>query len=234
MLPTRVPTTTVPTVVPTASDSESIPRFQSINVQTSQSKANVSIIMGHNGIVYCAAYSSTVVPTSISQIVSQQLMVVTTIGQASMVIPGLSPITNYSLFCLTKSFSGEWMSIEESYSYQQRFTTLCCKAVSLKVSSTSIVSGVSAVNFVTTTIDSLPSMLDGTTAIVLELWDIVNATKQVMSSTQLVPRTLPMTGSTPIRASVPSLQKGRYGISCKVVGAEAEKFITSFAGMTVL
>eukprot|EP01038_Epipyxis_sp_PR26KG_P011403 gene11403-15285_t len=124
-----------------------------------QANVNVTLSGSINVLVYCGVYSNNLFPFSTAEIIAQNNFAVSTFSKARLCMDQLKPLTSYSIFCLTKGFSGESMtSLDEAISTQMNIVTSCCKKL--------IVSGIDqyssagiVLNAVKLTVQTLPSAL---------------------------------------------------------------------------
>eukprot|EP01032_Pedospumella_encystans_P016988 gene16988-19360_t len=100
--------------------------------------------------VYCAIVPYTVVPRSVQSIVlvnnvnytvPMAISNVTTVNEASLAFSGLSPATNYSIYCVTKSLSGSTSSYSDMLSHVIPISTRCCKEISIQLLETTYSAG---------------------------------------------------------------------------------------------
>lgn len=119
-----------------------------------------------SGRVYCAAFKAANnsytfnPPRSAGEIVSQASSSAGTESTVNVKMSGLSPITNYTIFCVTRAVIGTDLSaLQNAYDTKTTISTACCKAMTLKATAgvKSVILGQSIINGLTLTLDSLPT-----------------------------------------------------------------------------
>ena len=133
------------------------PVVSTLSVVANKTTAVVSVVLSADGTVYCGAFFPTTVPTSISQITSQNYVAASSSDTALVSITGLSPATSYSVYCLTQSSLGTLASLATALKAKIALTTLCCKTITVAINVDSMFQGSSASNAVQVTMDALPS-----------------------------------------------------------------------------
>ena len=228
--PTMVVTSS-PTIMPSIARTEyPAPRFRSISVVASRTTASVAVTLSSDGVVYCGIYGLEIIPSSVEQIILQNRMGISYQNETSIELSGLDSMTSYSLYCASKSSTGNVMSLDEVVRNQKSFSTGCCRTVSVKLTANSVASDQSMINFITLTVDTMPTE---STSMLIDLWQKTDDNKFALSSSSLVPSSINMIGSSVFRASLPALQNGVYGIAVKFIGGEAYKYAASYSGSTM-
>ena len=133
------------------------PVVSTLTTVASKTSAVVSALLSSDGTVYCGAFSTTTVPTLISEITSQNFVAASSSDTAHVKITGLSPATIYSVYCLTQSSLGTLASLATAIKAKITLTTLCCKTITVAINVDSMFQGSSASNAVQVTMDALPS-----------------------------------------------------------------------------
>ena len=133
------------------------PIVNSLTVVPQKTTAVVTAVLSDDGTVYCGAFSTTTVPTSISQITSQKFTAASVSKTARVTITDLLPATSYAVYCISQSSLGTLASLAAAFSPMKTFITLCCKTITMSINLDSIYEGSSASNAVKVTMDALPS-----------------------------------------------------------------------------
>ena len=133
------------------------PVISTLSVVANKTIAVVSAVLSDDGTVYCGAFPTTTVPTSISQITSQNFVAASASNTAHVTMTGLSPATSYAVYCLTQSSLGTLASLSSALKAKTTMTTLCCKTITVAINVDSMFQGTSAGNAVQVTMDALPS-----------------------------------------------------------------------------
>ena len=126
-------------------------------MEAKKTTAVVTAILSSDGTVYCGAFSTTTVPTSISQITSQKFVAATSNDKALVSMTGLSPATSYAVYCVMQSSLGTLASLATAIKSKITMTTQCCKKITVAINVDSVFQGSSAGNAVKVTMDALPS-----------------------------------------------------------------------------
>ena len=133
------------------------PTINTLTVVAGKTTAVVSAVLSDDGTVYCGAFSTTTVPTSISQITSQNFVAASKSGTALVSITGLLPATSYAIYCVSQSSLGTLASLATALKAKIALTTLCCKTITVAINLDSMYEGSSANNAVQVTMNAQPS-----------------------------------------------------------------------------
>ena len=133
------------------------PTISTLTVVANKTTAVVSAVLSDDGTVYCGTFSTLTIPTSISQITSQNFVVASVSGTAHVSITGLLPATSYAVYCISQSSLGTLASFATALKAKSTLTTLCCKTITVSINLDSMYEGSSASNAVQITMDALPS-----------------------------------------------------------------------------
>ena len=133
------------------------PTLSSRTIVAGKTTAVVTAVLSDDGTVYCGTFSSTTVPTSISQITSQKFVASSVSKTARVTLSGLLPATSYTVYCVTQSSLGTMATLAAALTSKSTMTTLCCKTITVTINLDSIYEGASASNAVQVTMDAPPS-----------------------------------------------------------------------------
>ena len=133
------------------------PTVNNITVVAGKTTAVVKTVLSDDGSVYCGTFSTTTVPTSISQITSQNFVAASKSGTALVSITGLLPATSFAVYCVSQSSLGTLASLATSIKAKIALTTLCCKTITVAINLDSMYEGSSASNAVQISMDAPPS-----------------------------------------------------------------------------
>jgi hypothetical protein len=139
---------------------KAIPIITILGVSRSKTSLTVSTSASNLGTVFCNAIdvSSTTEITSVSQIVSgNHLSSISSSYSSTVDISGLSPSTSYNVYCAGRSIFSDFSNIAVVLNTQTLASTLCCKTVSVYLSKSVAVEGVSLLSAVSLTLDYAPS-----------------------------------------------------------------------------
>ena len=136
------------------------PTISTLTIVPDKTTAVVSTVLSYEGTVYCGTFSTTTVPTSISQITSQNFVAASVSGTAYVAkvsLSGLLPATDYVVYCIAQSSLGTLATLAAALTPKSTLTTLCCKTITVAINVDSMYDGSSASNAVQITMDALPS-----------------------------------------------------------------------------
>ena len=133
------------------------PTISTLTVVANKTTAVVNAVLSDDGTLYCSAFSTTTVPSSISQITSQKLVAASVSGIAHVSITGLLPATSYAVYCISQSSLGTLATLATALTSKHTMTTLCCKSIIVTINVDSMYEESSASNAVQITMDALPS-----------------------------------------------------------------------------
>ena len=133
------------------------PTVNNITVVAGKTTAVVKTVLSDDGSVYCGTFSTTTVPTSISQITSQNFVAASKSGTALVSITGLLPATSYAVYCVSQSSLGTLASLTTALKAKIALTTACCKTITVAINLDSMYEGSSASNAVQVSMDAPPS-----------------------------------------------------------------------------
>ena len=133
------------------------PTISTLTVVANKTTAVVSAILSDDGSLYCGTFSTATVPTSISQITSQNFVATSVSGTAHVSITGMLPATSYAVYCISQSSLGTLASLATALKAKSTLTTLCCKTITVSINLDSMYEESSASNAAQITMDALPS-----------------------------------------------------------------------------
>ena len=197
------------------------PVISTVTVVPAKTTLVVSAVLTYDGTVYCGAFPTTTVPTSISQITSQKFVAASVSGTASVSITGLLPATSYTVYCIAQSSLGTLATLSAALTSKITMTTLCCKTITVTISLDDIYDGSSASNAVQITMDALPS---------LALGIVVTASDSTGVVSNLIPGDFSVTstsGLIPLYASIgtaTTVNTGTVTVTTKLSGASSYEY----------
>jgi uncharacterized membrane protein (DUF485 family) len=97
------------------------------------------------------------VPTSVTEILTGASSIRTSTGAGSVELPALSPMTNYSVYCVSMNAASQYSSFADALKNRIYVVTLCCKPITAKLAIGSVTNATRVVNAVTVTVGALPS-----------------------------------------------------------------------------
>ena len=210
------------------------PTFKSIMTSTTRTSALISLRLqsasggSADGTVYCATYSAGQAPSSTYSIIVQGNSASSSHGSVTVAISGLSPATQFDVYCVTQSNLGTSMALSVALQSKQSVRTLCCKNVYVSLSIQSIYQGSSSFNAVQVSFDSSPN--NSTTVTI--------ATATNMSTQQLVPAYTVVTSAmrtTSFRYSITSASTSVVGVASLAVslsGPSASEYAVVYSGQS--
>ena len=197
------------------------PVISTVTVVPAKTTLVVSAVLTYDGTVYCGAFSTTTVPTSISQITSQNFAAASVSGTASVSITGLLPATDYVVYCISQSSLGTLATLSAALTSKITKTTVCCKTITVAINLDSIYDGSSASDAVQITMDALPS---------LALGIVVTASDSTGVVSNLIPGDFSVTstsGLIPLYASIgtaTTVNTGTVTVTATLSGSSALEY----------
>ena len=206
---------------------------------------NVAIDDGANAMVYCGAFqvlpqesADDVYPRSVYEVKQQRLSVATSGGTASLTIRGLSAASSYKVYCLTESFKGVVMEIDQMLSTWATGNTACCKTVSVSQSVTALFEQEGAATALTVTLDAVPfldmSLSVSAVAVVERSDSAASRLAKLDDGGNFFPASVHITNTSSTKSFSFSFSAGTlpdvYSIVVSLAGASAGEYAVSFAG----
>eukprot|EP01032_Pedospumella_encystans_P009041 gene9041-10677_t len=108
--------------------------------------------------VYCKAYSLAMVPRTVEEVIVLNNVNYTVNNEVNLAFSGLSPATNYSIYCVTKSLSGSTSTAVEMLRSAIPVRTACCKSIAINLVETSYSAGYKRANAVQVIVYDAPAM----------------------------------------------------------------------------
>ena len=110
-----------------------------------------------DGTVFCNAFASGTVPTSVADVTSRNYVNSSIVRKAQISVQGLSPSARYDVYCATQSSLGSFMALQDIIKTKVSVTSKCCKSVTVSLSIVSLPVGVSSVSAVKVVLDAPPT-----------------------------------------------------------------------------
>eukprot|EP01031_Cornospumella_fuschlensis_P028622 gene28623-34552_t len=192
----------------------------------------VEVALDKAGIVYCGVFRSrpAYVPQSLDEVALQNRVARSSYKDThvfTVFIPGLIPVTSYSLYCYAESTSGSRSSWTTALQTGQNVTTSCCRKLYLRLTTYSIAEGVDQRNLLSIEVEGGPP-----TAASLKI-DVILQQASTDSSIYVVPNAfvpsafsvtgaLGSSSSSPsifLRSSLTKLSQGVYRVLLNVTGS---------------
>ena len=140
--------------------------IQSITETSMSSRSlSVRVTTDSRATVYCAALKYTITPNSLSNIISLASVnntftstnsSGTTNFYADVSFSELYPAANYTVYCVTKSMGGTYITLQSVIDAALPVYTDCCKQVYLEAETTTPYSGTNYADFFKLTLESIP------------------------------------------------------------------------------
>jgi hypothetical protein len=122
--------------------------------RSGRTSITLEYLMSKNGLMYCVAMlpgenvtTSTIIAGSLVQSIDEVAVVT---------LAGLDASTDYSIFCLSKSFVGAYSDIADSIANKVDSKTLCCKYITVTVPVKSLAVGFGRSPFMYVVLEALP------------------------------------------------------------------------------
>ena len=196
------------------------PTVNNITVVAGKTTAVVKTVLSDDGSVYCGTFSTTTVPTSISQITSQNFVAASKSGTALVSITGLLPATSYVVYCISQSSLGTLASLATALKTKRTLNTACCKTITVAINLNSMYEGSSASNVVQIAMDA-PSSQGLVIAMSVNVGGVVS---------RLIPGNFSLTSTSaliPLYASVgtaTTVNAGTVNVSITLSGASKSEY----------
>jgi sugar lactone lactonase YvrE len=201
------------------------PKIVSADVSVNKTSATVNVKLSSEGVLYYGIFGQAAsTPASISTVIIQNHIYLTKNNRTTIMIPGLQAATDYVLYFVTKSVQGSQMSFADMLGTKTDFTTLCCRLLSLQMSSPNLLAGESYYNAISVKTDAPPSS------------ELIIRTKLYRISNNGVPALYSKTGlffpsqsifqGSNLAASITlsNLTAGQYTMGLTVEGSEADLY----------
>jgi hypothetical protein len=135
------------------------PVIESIEVASTNSSLSVLVALKEpvDGIVYCAEYAKDVVPVSVTDIELQNHVDISESSKATINIGGLSPQSDYDIYCVSQSNLGTFSSLADALQLKKSSKTTGFKILNMLVSVQSLYVNSQSLNSIKVTLDGLPS-----------------------------------------------------------------------------
>jgi hypothetical protein len=208
------------------------PKIISKEIVANKTSVTMNVRLSSDGLLYYGVFGSSSVPT-ISTILIQNRVATVVNNRSTVVIQGLQPATNYTIYFVTKSPQGIQLSSQQMLTTKTVVTTLCCRPLQFRIASQTIIAG--ETYFSGLTVKSASSLLSSALSVRPMLY-------QVKSSVMVpyVKQGLFFPSSTVLQGSVNSvpftlsnLTVGDYALSLVIEGTEASLYSLVPAGVTV-
>ena len=196
------------------------PIISTLTIVANKTTAVVNAVLSDDGTLYCGAFFTTTVPSSISQITSQKFVAASVSGTAHISITGLLPATSYAVYCISQSSLGTLASFATALTSKHTMTTLCCKTITVTINVDSMYEESSASNAIQITMDAPPSQ---------DLLIVLSANDGVAVSS-LIPGNFSLTSTSaliPLYASVgaaTTVNTGIVNVITTLSGASASEY----------
>ena len=214
-------------------DFDQAPSIRALAYNTTRSTIIVHATLSAPGALLCGVFrASASVPIDVASITLQQRFSgSSSTNTTSVVITGLIPATSYAVYCASASEIGTLLDLASVLETRAEVTTECCKTISLRLSSTSVVQSESVANLVTYTLSNLPS---STVTAALTGYrytgEIGNSSlERVAGMFSPAIATITSTASTrEKRASLNALDRGGYVFNVSLSGASSGEYEVVF------
>ena len=107
------------------------PAIMNSTVSSTENSITVRVALSFDGIVYCAAYPTAVVPSSVSSLLMDGTSASSKSAVSTVTIAGLQPLTQYATYCMTVSSGGVNMGYSDALNTMKTISTKCCKLMSV-------------------------------------------------------------------------------------------------------
>ena len=135
--------------VPQVLADTAIPVFIVALISTvTQTDAEIVSTFSDNGYVYLGLYPRGSVPPSVNDVLVQNRLFSISNQSATITLSNLIPATAYSVFFLTKSVSGNFMSYDELLRTGQDLDSACCRNIKVTMTSQNIQEGKNYLNLI--------------------------------------------------------------------------------------
>ena len=209
------------------------PELTTVHITSSRSSITVSATLSSAGELACAVFSSTAAaPTSYDEILVQNYFSISDIrNESSVVMTGLQAVTQYKIYCFTSSYGVRTAlsTVAEKYFLA---STKCCKYLSVLQSSSSLLEGTNALNFLSLALSASPT--DAIT-IQISLMQVNNGATSVATSAYFIPSIFEIDGgsssltSSQLVSSLSKLSAGSYSYSIQISGSSANEYEVVFS-----
>ena len=200
------------------------PRISILGYSSTSSSIQIEAGLSKEGLLYCAAYGENLLqPTTTEQVIQQSFSSNVSTTLAVVVIADLTPVTAYTVYCVSISLLGSVTSYADMMKSAISVTTRCCKQISIVMSTGSVVSHTGIQNFFTTTVSHSPSK-----------YALIRITLSNASSA-LVPKSFPLNRTAVAQAIILATSlnalysPGRYYYTATVSGASANEYSIEYA-----
>jgi hypothetical protein len=234
--PCRDSTQTLPTSFSLLSvsfmESPLAPKVFSKEIVANKTSVTMNVRLSSDGLLYYGVFGASSIPT-ISTILIQNRVATVANNRSTVVIQGLQPATNYTIYFVTKSPQGIQLSSQQMLTTKTVVTTLCCRPLQFRIASQTIITG--ETYFSGLTVKSASSVLSSSLSVRPILYQVKSsAMVPYLKQGLFFPSSAVLQGSVnSVSFTLSNLTVGDYALSLVIEGTEASLYSLVPAGVTV-
>jgi hypothetical protein len=208
------------------------PKIISKEIVANKTSVTMNVHLSSDGLLYYGVFGASSVPT-ISTILIQNRVATVVNNRSTVVIQGLQPATNYTIYFVTKSPQGIQLSSQQMLTTKTVVTTLCCRPLQFRIASQTIIAG--ETYFSGLIVKSASSVLLSALSVRPILYQMKSsAAVPYLKQGLFFPTSSVLQGSVnSVSFTLSNLTVGDYALSLVIEGTEASLYSLLPVGVTV-